>query len=53
MLTVVDMQLGFYVKNLSLQQRAKCLVYRGRDVSTLHDWLARSFQGKLVTRRGW
>jgi|GraSoiStandDraft_27_1057306.scaffolds.fasta_scaffold123895_2 hypothetical protein len=44
MLTVVDLQLGFYVKSLSLHKRAKCLVYRGGDVVTLHDWLVRSFQ---------
>jgi len=42
MLTVVDVQLGFHVKSLSLHNVLNALVYRGRDLLTMHDWLVRS-----------
>ena len=42
MLTVVDVQLGFHVKSLSLHNVLNALVYGGRDLLTLQDWLVRS-----------
>jgi len=52
MLTVVDVQLGFHVKSLSLHNVLNALVYRGRDLLTMHDWLVRSSSKKLVTWPG-